>query len=70
VTPRLAPAAAADGVDVVIVGGSTAMDYTPTMMMRAFPRAQRPFNLASPCAVAGIVAMLAAIFFLAKHSPP
>jgi hypothetical protein len=58
VTPRLVPAAAADGVDIVIVGGSTAIGYTPTMMQRAFPEAQRPFNLAYPCATADDLALI------------
>ncbi len=58
VTPRLVPAAAAAGVDVVIVGGSTALGYTPTMIQRAFPDAQRPFNLAYPCATADDLALI------------
>jgi hypothetical protein len=58
VTPRLAPAAAAEGVDVAIVGGSTAMGYTPLMMRRAFPRADHPVNLAYPCATGGDLALI------------
>jgi hypothetical protein len=49
VTPRLGPAAAAEGTDVAIVGGSTAMGYTPQMIRRVFA-ADRPVNLAYFCA--------------------
>jgi hypothetical protein len=49
ITPRLTSVVAHSGVDVVIVGGSTAVGYTPTMMRAAFRDARRPFNLAFGC---------------------
>jgi len=58
VTPRLAPAAAAEGIDIAIIGGSTAMGYTPAMMRRAFPGTQRPINLAYPCATGDDLALI------------
>jgi hypothetical protein len=50
VVPRLFEAAARGKADLVIVGGSTSMGYTPAMMRRAFPQAARPVNLSYSCA--------------------
>lgn len=50
VVPRLFEAAARGKADLVIVGGSTSMGYTATMIRRAFPLAQRPVNLSYSCA--------------------
>ena len=52
VVPRLFPIAAAEGADVVVVGASSARGYTPAMIERAFPEAQRPVNLAYGCSTA------------------
>lgn len=49
VTTRLASVVSHSGVDVVIIGASTAMGYTPAMMRAAFRDARRPFNLAYGC---------------------
>lgn len=50
VVPRLMSVAANGGVDMVIVGASTALGYTPSMMRQAFPDVQAPANLAYACA--------------------
>jgi hypothetical protein len=50
VVPRLFEAAARGKADLVIVGGSTSMGYTATMMRQAFPLARRPVNLSYSCA--------------------
>jgi hypothetical protein len=48
--PRLTSVAVNGGADLVILGASTAMGYTPAMMRAAFPEARRPVNLAYSCA--------------------
>ncbi len=43
--PKLVSIAARDGTDLVVVGGSTSMAFTPAMLRAAFPEARKPFNL-------------------------
>jgi hypothetical protein len=50
VVPRLMSVAANGGVDMIIVGASTALGYTPNMMRQAFPDVHEPANLAYACA--------------------
>lgn len=50
VVPRLVSVAANGGTDMVIVGASTALGYTPNMMRAAFPDVRHPANLAFACA--------------------
>jgi len=50
VVPRLMSVAANGGVDMIIVGASTALGYTPNMMRQAFPDVHDPANLAYACA--------------------
>src|ERR1700722_959799 len=50
VVPRLIPAAADEGADVVVVGGSTVLGFTPAMLHAAFPEAKNPINLSYFCA--------------------
>jgi hypothetical protein len=50
IVPQLTSVAVNGGADVVILGASTAMGYTPSMMRAAFPEARRPVNLAYSCA--------------------
>ncbi|HEY1750700.1 MAG TPA: hypothetical protein VGG29_05525 [Caulobacteraceae bacterium] len=52
VVPRLVSVAAHGGADMVILGASTAMGYTPNMMRQAFTDVSRPANLAYACASA------------------
>jgi hypothetical protein len=50
IVPRLIPVATHAGVDLALVGASTSLGYTTTMMRRAFPAARQPFNMSFPCA--------------------
>ncbi len=50
ITPRLMSVAANGDTDMVIVGASTALGYTPNMMRAAFPGTSHPANLAYACA--------------------
>jgi hypothetical protein len=50
VVPKLFSVAANEGADVVVVGGSTAMGFTPAMLRAAFPGTKRPVNLSYTCA--------------------
>lgn len=43
--PRLVSAVAKSDHDLVVLGASTSMGYTPEMLRRAFPDARNPFNL-------------------------
>jgi len=45
VVPFLFSVAARDGTDLVIVGGSTSVNYSTAMLREAFPDAARPVNL-------------------------
>ena len=50
IVPRLVNVAVNEDVDLVIVGGSAAMGYTPAMLREAFPWSLRPLNLTYACA--------------------
>jgi hypothetical protein len=45
VVPLVYSAAAQDGTELVLVGGSTSMGYTYAMLREAFPEAKNPVNL-------------------------
>jgi len=49
IVPRLL-SVATRSADLVLVGSSTSMGYTPTMLRQAFVGVQRPANLSFPCA--------------------
>lgn len=57
VVPRLFPAAADEGADLVVVGGSTSTGFTPAMLRAAFPDARTPVNLSYFCATADDLAL-------------
>lgn len=50
VAPRLVSVAANEGADLVVVGGSTSVGYTPAMLRAAFPGTKRAVNLSYFCA--------------------
>ena len=42
---RIVSVAAHDGADLIVLGGSTTMAFTPAMLREAFPEARHPVNL-------------------------
>ena len=50
VVPRLVSVAANGDTDMVVLGASTALAYTPNMLREAFPDVRHPANLAFACA--------------------
>ena len=62
VVPRLASVVSADGVDLLVLGASTAMGYTPNMLREAFRDARKPFNFTYACASVHDFDLLAPIF--------
>ncbi len=50
IVPRLLPVAAQDGADLVVLGASTSVGYTPVMLRQAFRGIERPINLSFGCA--------------------
>lgn len=62
IVPRLASVVSADGVDLLVLGASTAMGYTPVMLREAFGDVQKPFNFTFACASATDFGLLAPIF--------
>jgi hypothetical protein len=66
IVPRLISVAARDGADIVVLGGSTSMGYTPAMLREAFPGTKRPVNLSYSCANVDDFSL---IFPLLEQSP-
>ncbi len=62
VAPRLASVVSAGGVDLLVLGASTAMGYTPTMLREAYRDVRKPFNFTYACASAHDFDLLAPIF--------